>query len=114
MLRRFTDTAAAISLAAELGHGQQPEHQLRVAVLAVRLASELGLGAEEQRDCFDSALLRWLGCTAVAQPLSSWWGDEIAAHQRAARFAGPLDPLLEILGRAGAGRPLPARIAVVA
>jgi hypothetical protein len=35
-----------------------------------------------------------LGCTAVAHSLSSWWGDEIAAHRRAARFGGPLDPLL--------------------
>ena len=114
MLRRLTDAAAALSLAAELGHGQMPEHQLRVAVLATRLATELGLGLDERRDCFDSALLRWLGCTAVAQPLSAWWGDEIAAHQRAARFDGPLDPLLEILRRAGGGRPWPARLAVVA
>jgi len=114
MLRRLTDAAAALSLAAELGHGQMPEHQLRVAVLATRLATELDLGLDERRDCFDSALLRWLGCTAVAQPLSAWWGDEIAAHQRAARFNGPLDPLLEILRRAGGGRPWPARLAVVA
>ena len=112
--RRLTDAAAVLSLAAELGHGQQPEHQLRVAVLAATVACELGLRPDERRDCFDSALLRWLGCTAVAQPPSAWWGDDIAAHRRAARFTGPLDPLREILGRAGAGRPLPVRLAVVA
>src|SRR5450631_660714 len=113
MSRRFSDTAATLSLAAELGHGLSPEHQLRVAVLAARLAVEVGLGVDERRDCFDSALLRWLGCTAVAQPLSAMLGDEIAAHRRAAQFAGPLDPLLEILRRAGAGRGLPARLAML-
>lgn len=68
-----------------------------MAVLAGRLAEELGLAGPDRRDCYDAALLRWLGCTATAQPLSAWMGDEIAAHRRAARFATPLDPLLEIL-----------------
>lgn len=112
--RRLTDIAAVLSLAGDLGHGAPPEHQLRVGVLAARLAVELGLTDDEQRDSFDVAVLRWLGCTATAQPLSAWMGDEVEAHRRAARFAGPVDPLLEILRHAGAGLPLLARLGVLA
>lgn len=114
MQRRLTDIAAALSLASDLGHGSPPEHQLRVGVLAARLAAELRLTRDEQRDSFDAAVLRWLGCTATAQPLSAWMGDEVEAHRRAARFAGPMDPLREILRHAGAGLPLPARLEVLA
>lgn len=80
MHRRLSDLAAALSLASDLGHGAALEHQLRVAVLAVRVADEMGLDAAQCRDSYDVALLRWLGCTATAQPLSAWMGDEIAAH----------------------------------
>lgn len=102
-----------LSLAGDLGHGVALEHQLRVAVIARRLCDELGLRGDELRDAFDAALLRWLGCTATAQPLTAWMGDDIAAHRRAARFAGPLDPLVEILRQAGAGLPPHRRMRVV-
>lgn len=113
MRRPLTDLAAVLSLAGDLGHGAPLEHQLRVAVLARRIADALGLSVDERRDAFDAALLRWLGCTATAHPLAAWMGDEIAAHRRAARFAGPLDPLVEILRSAGAGLPAHRRLAVL-
>jgi HD-GYP domain-containing protein (c-di-GMP phosphodiesterase class II) len=114
VLRRLTDLAGALSLATDLAHGAPPEHQLRVAVLCSRVAAELGLTDDDRRDAFDAGLLRWLGCTAVAQPLAQLMGDEIASHRRGARFDGPLDPLLEILRNAGAGLPIPQRVAVLA
>jgi HD-GYP domain-containing protein (c-di-GMP phosphodiesterase class II) len=54
-----------------------------------------------------------LGCTAVADPLSYLFGDEIEAHRRGARFVTPLDPVLEIVRRAGAGLPVIERVGVV-
>src|SRR5690242_17988760 len=113
MSRPLTELSATLSLAADMGHGAPYEHQLRVTVLAGRIAEQLGLSGGERRDAFDAALLRWLGCTATAGPLAAWMGDEIAAHRRAARFAGPLDPLVEILSRAGAGLAPHRRVAVV-
>jgi hypothetical protein len=62
----LTDLGAVLSLAGDLGHGGPYEHQLRVAVLARRIADALRLSADDQRDAFDAALLRWLGCTATA------------------------------------------------
>jgi HD-GYP domain-containing protein (c-di-GMP phosphodiesterase class II) len=111
--RRLTELAATLALAADTGHGAPYEHQLRVTVLAGRIAAELGLSAGDRCAAYDAALLRWLGCTATAQPLAAWMGDEIAAHQRAARFARPVDPLLEIMRNAGAGLTPHRRVAVV-
>jgi hypothetical protein len=67
-----------------------------VTVLAVRLAEALGPDRRERGVAFDAALLRWIGCTATAPVLSSWVGDDIAAHYRGVRFASPFDPLVEI------------------
>ena len=111
--RRLSEVAATLSLAADAAHGAAAEHQLRVSILAARMAAELRLTETEQRNCYDAALLRWLGCTATAQLLSGWMDDEIEAHRHAARFAGPLDPLLELLRHAGAGMDLPHRIVVL-
>jgi HD-GYP domain-containing protein (c-di-GMP phosphodiesterase class II) len=113
MRRPLTDLGAVLSLAGDLGHGGLYEHQLRVAVLARRIADALRLSADEQRDAFDAALLRWLGCTATAQPLAAWMGDDIEAHRRAARFARPLDPLLEIVRHTGTSLPLHRRVTAV-
>ena len=105
--------AATLSLAADAAHAAAPEHQLRASVLAARLGAELGLPPDDQRACYDATLLRWLGCTATAQLLSGWEGDELAAHARGARFAGPLDPLRELARHAGAGLDLPHRLLVL-
>jgi HD-GYP domain-containing protein (c-di-GMP phosphodiesterase class II) len=104
----------ALSLASDLSHAAAPEHQLRATLLASRVATTMGLGADDARDAFDATLLRWLGCTGTAPTLASWMGDEIAAHQRATGFASQLDPLLDILRHAGSGRSLGARVATVA
>ncbi|HLI57597.1 MAG TPA: hypothetical protein VKY26_11280, partial [Actinomycetota bacterium] len=113
MIHRLTDVAAALSLAADAAHGAEPEHQLRVSTMAARLAAELGLPEDQCSHCYDAALLRWLGCTATAQVLSAWMGDEIEAHRAVPRFSGPLDPLLNLVRNAGAGRDLPHRLLVL-
>jgi HD-GYP domain-containing protein (c-di-GMP phosphodiesterase class II) len=105
--------AAVLSLAADSAHGAAAEHQLRVSIMAARLAAELRLPETERRDCYDAALLRWLGCTATAQVLSGWYGDEIEAHRHTPHFAAPLDPLLDLVRHAGAGMDLPHRILVL-
>ena len=84
------DVTASLSLACDLAHGAEPERQLKVAVLAARMAEECGLSNEERSNAFDAGILRWLGCTATAPALSAWMGDEIAAHRRAARFSRAL------------------------
>jgi HD-GYP domain-containing protein (c-di-GMP phosphodiesterase class II) len=109
----LSELAATLSLAADFAHGAEAEHQLRVSIMAARLAEELGLAETERRNCYDAALLHWLGCTATAQALSGWYGDEIEAHRHVPRFARPLDPLLDLLRHAGAGKDLPHRLLVL-
>ena len=41
------DVTASLSLACDLAHGAEPERQLKVAVLAARMAEECGLSNEE-------------------------------------------------------------------
>ena len=113
MTMRRSELAAALSLAADAAHGALAEHQLRVSIMAARLALQLKLPERERRECYDAALLRWLGCTGTAQLLSGWMGDEIEAHRHTPHFAGPLDPLLELVRYAGAGMDLPHRLLVL-
>jgi hypothetical protein len=107
------DVVASLSLACDLAHGAQPERQLKVAALSALIAERSGLPHGDRRHAFDAGLLRWLGCTATASPLSAWMRDEIASHRRAASFSKPLDPLIEVVRHAGAGDSLPSRLAAI-
>ena len=101
--------AGALSLASDLGHGAPREHGLRVAIVTVRLGVAAGIDEQTVHDAYFAALTRWAGCTATGPVLAAWFGDDIGAHQRAAQFEGPLDPLVAMLG-VGAGRGLIPRL----
>ena len=112
----LAELVAAVSLAADLGAGQPPEHALRTCVLACRLAGDAGLGAEERRDVYHVALLRSIGCTSDAHEQAAIFGDEIAARGEL-NLATHLAPreLLAVLARhVGAGAPAGRRARLLA
>jgi HD-GYP domain-containing protein (c-di-GMP phosphodiesterase class II) len=81
---RLAELLGALSLATDLANGLTPEHGLRVALLAARLAAADGLGAS--RDAYWTGLLRYLGCTAFAVEESRFAaGDDIALRASFAR-----------------------------
>lgn len=75
---RRAEVLAALSLAIDLGLGQPMEHMLRSALIATRLADQLGLDDTQQGTAFYANLVAWIGCHADSHELSRWFGDDIA------------------------------------
>ena len=117
---RLSDLLAALSVATDLGMGQQPEKAVRSCLVATGLGRALGLPDEEVRVVYFASLMRHLGCTATASLEARWFGGDELASRRAAepadfgnrremlaltlgtgRDSGPRRPLL--VGRAVAG-----------
>jgi len=73
---RLAELIAALSLATDLGMGQPMEFALSACVLAVRLAEKCGYSEEALREVYYQALLRYIGCNAETDWLSSIVGDE--------------------------------------
>jgi HD-GYP domain-containing protein (c-di-GMP phosphodiesterase class II) len=78
---RLAELMAALSMATDLAMGQPVEHAMASAVVAVRLGQAAGLGAQDLRDTYYQALLRYIGCNADAAWLASIAGDEIALRR---------------------------------
>src|SRR5689334_23446679 len=73
---RLAELMAALSLATDLGMGQPMEFALSSCILAVRLAKKCGYSEEALREVYYQALLRYIGCNAETDCLSSIAGDE--------------------------------------
>jgi len=76
MVRR-AEIIAALSIATDLAMGQPVEFALKSCVLGVRLGQALGLTAEELRQAYYEALLRYIGCNAEAYVVAALFGDEM-------------------------------------
>lgn len=113
---RLAEVVAALSLATDLGMGQPLNHALRTCVIATRLADAAGLAPPDLPVVYYTGLLRYLGCTADAQLMSAFAGDEIAARAAFATIdAGRMREQLGWLVRvAGAGQRPPRRAAMLA
>jgi hypothetical protein len=99
---RLVELVAAFSLAADLGLGQPMEHGMRACIIAVRLASTLGLDIQTRDDVYWVSLLGMVGCTADSYELRQIFGDDLAL--RAGMFqAGPSELSIAgyFLSRAG-------------
>jgi len=66
----------ALSIATDLGLGQPMEFALSSCILAVRLAEKCGYSKQALREVYYQALLRFIGCNAETDWLSSIVGDE--------------------------------------
>lgn len=72
---------AALSKAADLGMGQPVDTALCTCLVAMRLGSAAGLEADDRRDTFYLALLRFIGCNAETHVLAALVGDELTLRR---------------------------------
>ncbi|MGH2908258.1 MAG: HD domain-containing phosphohydrolase [Solirubrobacteraceae bacterium] len=99
---RLVELVAALSLAADLGLGQEMEHGLRACLIAIRLAERIELHPATRDDVYWLSLLAMAGCTADSFEMRQVWGDDLAL--RAGMFdAGPSELAMAryFLSRAG-------------
>jgi HD-GYP domain-containing protein (c-di-GMP phosphodiesterase class II)/DNA-binding CsgD family transcriptional regulator len=96
---RLADLLAAVSVATDLGMGQEPEKAIRACLVATALARRMGVDEAEASDVYYSALLRHLGCTATAHEEAWLVGDELAVRPTAERadFGSPREAVALLL-----------------
>jgi HD-GYP domain-containing protein (c-di-GMP phosphodiesterase class II) len=99
---RLAELVATLSLAADLGLGHSPEHAIRSTLVALDLADEVGITAEQRTTTYWVTLLAWVGCTADSFELARLFGDdiELRAGTYDIDFAG-LPQIAYLLRRAG-------------
>lgn len=96
---RLVEIMGSLSLATDLGTGRLLGHGLRTCLLAVDLASALGLDDEAIRTVHHVSLLRFLGCTAdSAEVARAFGGHDLAAN---ASFAPAIGGTTMEMMRAG-------------
>lgn len=95
---------AALSVATDLGMGQEPEMAVRACLVATRLARAAGLPGRDVADVYYCTLLQHLGCTAASHETAVVFGDDLASAPRAERTDDRrLREVLGLLAAAGSG-----------
>jgi HD-GYP domain-containing protein (c-di-GMP phosphodiesterase class II) len=82
---RLAELLAALSVATDLGMGQEPEKAVRGCLVATHLARAVDLPEAVVRDVFYTTLLQHIGCTAPAHEWSFLFGDGLATSPQAER-----------------------------
>jgi HD-GYP domain-containing protein (c-di-GMP phosphodiesterase class II) len=76
------DLLGCFAVAGELGRGQPAGHVSRTAAIAVAVARDLGLDAQDQSDVFQASLLVHAGCTAgLSEVAAVLLCDELALQR---------------------------------
>ena len=105
---RLNEILAALSLACDVGNDFPIEKGLRNTLLAVRLASELGIRGETLSAIYYIGLLRFIGCSGYADETSKIFPDDNAMRGAMAPvdFGYPVEGLRQAatLGRGPLGR----------
>jgi response regulator RpfG family c-di-GMP phosphodiesterase/DNA-binding CsgD family transcriptional regulator len=88
------DAIRALAFIGDLSMGQPTDHSLRTAWLAGMIANEAGCDASQAEAARHVALLRWSGCTANAQEVADFLGDDVQGRQAllAARAPRAMQP----------------------
>jgi HD-GYP domain-containing protein (c-di-GMP phosphodiesterase class II) len=82
-LVRLADLLAAVSVATDLGMGQEPEKAIGACLVATALARRMDVPEAVVSDVYYTALLRHLGCTATAHDEAYLGGDELLSRPAA-------------------------------
>jgi len=91
---RTADLLAALSLASDLAVGLPAEHAVRSCYIAMHVAEQLHLPAEQQIDVYYAELLMDAGCTAWTSQLAGViLSDEIAARREFVFYRNARDPV---------------------
>jgi len=103
---RLAELVAALSLGVDLGFGQPMEHVLRQCLIALRLADQVGLDAQDRAAVYYTALLVNVGCHSDAHEQAKWFGDDIALKSgKYGHEFGSLRGMLATMRLIGAGNP---------
>ena len=79
---RLAALLGAFTYASDLAFGLRFEDGLRACYIAMRLARELNLSADEQSTVYYTALLKDAGCTCWTSQLAEFWqGEEVEARK---------------------------------
>ena len=82
-LVRLSEVLAALARALDLTEGQPAGHTARSCVIGMRLADEIGLGAEDRCALYYALLLKDAGCSSNAARMSALFGsDERVVKER--------------------------------
>ena len=104
---RLNEILGALSLACDIGNDFPMEKGLRNTLLAVRLASEIGVRGEALSAVYYVGLLRFIGCSGYADETSQIFPDDNAMRGAMAPvdFAYPVEALRQAatLGRGPLG-----------
>jgi hypothetical protein len=101
---RLAELLAALSVATDLGMGQEPEKAVRACLIATHLARAMDLPEREAQDVYYCTLLQHLGCTAPAHETTYLFGDDLSVTPRAERTdEGNAREALALLGLVGRG-----------
>jgi HD-GYP domain-containing protein (c-di-GMP phosphodiesterase class II) len=114
---RLAELLAAVSMAADLGMGQQMGYSARTAFLAARLAGRLGLPEAERADALYTGLLISVGCVGNAHEVAREMAvDDVALAGvfTTVAYASPGTQMREMVRHIGSAAPLPARVGVLA
>jgi HD-GYP domain-containing protein (c-di-GMP phosphodiesterase class II) len=82
---RLADLLGGLSIAADLGFGLPPEEAMRSCLIGTALARDKGLAEDVVADCFYTALLMHLGCSALSHEAHVAFGDDRGMMAAAAR-----------------------------
>lgn len=73
---RLSELVATLSLISDLGMGRPTERVLRQTVIAMRLASALGVNEQVRAATYYTSLLTWVGCATDTSDLVRLFGEE--------------------------------------
>lgn len=93
------EIVATLSLAADLALGMELEHGLRSAIVAMRLADELGVDAATGSQVYYVCLLFYVGCTADAEVAAETFAGEssLLTHVTPVMFGSPREAMTGVL-----------------
>ena len=116
---RRTEIIAAFSVATDMAIGQPVDFALKSCALSVWCAQALGRAADEVREVYYQALLRYIGCNADTYSLATLFGDELqfrreVAHADLGHDSDVVAIVFRALRRANAGRPSPSLLSSIA
>lgn len=101
---RLADLFAALSVATDLGMGQEPEKAIRACLIATELARASGLPEPAVRDVYYTSMLQHLGCTASMHELVDLFAEDRDVLVHAERTdEADLRGLVTMLALAGRG-----------
>jgi HD-GYP domain-containing protein (c-di-GMP phosphodiesterase class II) len=101
---RLADLLAALSVATDLGMGQEPEKAVRGCLVATELARAMDLPDHQVHDVYWTTLLMHVGCTAPAHEAARLFGDDLTVTLQAERTdPTSLRDALALLAVAGRG-----------